>query len=192
LSIGENQFDSLVMIKFLLLTSAFIVQCVTLKVCAAASGDLPAQQLEATYLLNFLKFANWVDSQPPTHTSICFWKANPLGSGVEAFSKAKVGGRYLIPIVIQTESELPLCAMVYFSEEGGRPPSRFDDLVAEYRFLTVSHDIEGVAITLFKHGPYLRFNIDRSVASKAGIDLSSNLLRLAVHVSPTKEEEGDE
>ena len=138
-------------------------------------------QFKAAYLFNFVQFVDWPVTVAPDVLTVCF----SGGAGVYAVLAAgiedkHVGNRRLA--VRRTSAGVDSCNVLYLDAATvATAPS-----TAGLPILTVS-DSEAFArnggmIELFMDGNRLRFRINVGNAQKAGLRISSDLLRLAAAV----------
>jgi hypothetical protein len=140
-------------------------------------------QMKAAYLFNFAKFVEW----PPNakgHIHVCFIGAPGVhASLIESTAGKTVGARAIAIDMLQPADSRLGCDVIYVDavwetnvliEAAGNPA------------LTVSDACEftrhGGIIRLFKHDNRLRFDINLDNARRAGLKISSNLLKLASRV----------
>lgn len=163
--------------------------------CMAADDDSMNEYLvKAAFLYNFAKFVEWPPCQGQTCSEyrlvIGFYGWEGLGSSVkEAFDSisGKTVGKKVISIkYVSDPAELLTCQMVYLfsskTETGHSLLDRFKGLP----ILTISDEEDfvygGGMIELIKVGSKLRFSINRKAALEASINISSQLLKLALNV----------
>lgn len=140
-------------------------------------------ELRAAFLYQFAKHTTWPeDALDATSESICIAVID--APGLEETLKSKIRGKRLhdreIRIVSALDPEQAACPIVYFGQETERANKLAE--TPEY-VLTVGGTEDflerGGIIQLFSADRTLRFNISRAAASRARIQLSSKILRLA-------------
>jgi hypothetical protein len=156
----------------------------------ARAGEFDEYAVKAAYLYNFAKFVEWpaeAFTSTATPLAICIVGENLFGGALENLS-GKVVERHPVEIkYLPTAAGFERCHIVFMSrtEQG-----RFKALLAKLAhlpILTVS-DItnftqEGGMIGLVEAEQRIRFNINLSVARQANLNLSSQLLKLAITVN---------
>ena len=156
--------------------------------CAGALFAEPSRpseyEVKAAFLYNFARFAQW----PPSRASernvfrICVLGADPFGSAFDAISGRQAKGLDLRISRHRAISEISDCDILFVSSsEGARVREIVRSLTAAV--LTVS-DTEGFAqqggmINFVVREKKIRFQINVDAAERAGIKISSKLLRLA-------------
>jgi hypothetical protein len=142
------------------------------------------EQMKAAYLFNFAKFVEWpANAHGPIR--VCFIGAQ----GVHAFLTASVAGktigaRSITTVVLQPGDSRLGCDVIYLGASVDANALMHD--AAGIAALTVSDADDftrhGGIIRLFKHENRLRFDINLDNARRAGLKISSNLLKLASRV----------
>ncbi|NNE84230.1 MAG: YfiR family protein [Alphaproteobacteria bacterium] len=146
--------------------------------------------IKAAILFNFAKFASWPESAfsyPNAPLRVCVLGDDPFGVALDGLHGKQVRNRSLATARISTVDEAPKCHILFVSgsEEADLPAIL--DYVAELPILTVG-DIRrfantGGIIALKEVENRSRIDINLGAAEKAGLKLSSKLLRLADTVS---------
>lgn len=145
-------------------------------------------QVEAAYLYNFGKFVIW----PPARASseifqICILGKDPFGATLDStVSGENIGGKKIQVQRLTTVQQARSCMILFVSpsEESQLPAI----LVAAKTFslLTVSnmnHFAEhGGAIGMVRERERVRFEVNRTAAEEEHLQLSSELLKVAVRV----------
>lgn len=156
-----------------------------------AQADVAKEyQLKAAFLYNFTRFVEWPEDKFAGKQSpivIGLWKTNPFGRELEATIGARtVNGR---PIVVRTCSSLAEACATHIVFVSANDTERLQDTVAalqERRVLTVGESRPFAAadgtITFLLEGDKLRFEINLRSGDRAGLKLSSQLLKLATSV----------
>lgn len=146
-------------------------------------------QVEAAYLYNFGKFVNFpVGSRTGTDFSVCILGEDPFGSTIDqTVAKAKIDGKPIVTRRIARAGEAQGCRIVFISEsETGRLRTILP-LLSKSGMLTVS-DLprfaeRGGMIQFVMEGDRVRFEVNLGAAQQAGLNLSSELLKVAVKVT---------
>jgi hypothetical protein len=155
-------------------------------VVIAATAALPAQdvpieyRVKAAYLFNFAKFVEWPSSAGDGPLTICVAGRNVFGDVLADTVRGElIGNRAIVSRVI-LEPE-PGCHIV-FVPRGAATPA-YLKAARTTPVLTVgeaSDFIEqGGIATFLIQGGNVRFAIDASAAERAGLRISSRLLRLS-------------
>jgi hypothetical protein len=159
-------------------------------------------QVKAAYLANFAKFVEWPGgaSAPPAAAAaqgnaagqadepfaICVLGQDPFGPALEAALSGETVGRHpLVPRRVTNGKEAAACRVVFF---GGDDHDLRKDLTAleKSAVLTVGDQPEflkrGGMIQFVLDGNRVRFEVNLTAAKKVGLNLSSELLKVAAVV----------
>jgi len=157
---------------------------------AAAQSRKPTEfEVKAAYLFNFAKFVKWPGSTESVRDafSICVLGEDPFGTVLDStVSGEQVEGKKVAVRRIHSVSEAAKCRIVFVSSsEQGRLTTVLTAL-AKSPVLTVS-DIDGFAdrsgmIQFVMEHDRVRFQVNLTAAEKAGLTMSSELLKVAVAV----------
>ena len=143
-------------------------------------------ELKAAYLFNFAKFVEWPQGRQASALVICVVDAGGVTSALAAaISNKRIGARTLGVRSLSPTDPRDDCDLLYVSAAAIRQ----DGLAAnppDAPTLTVSDAADfakqGGMIEMFSEGNRIRFNINTGNAHRAGLRISSNLLRLATKV----------
>jgi hypothetical protein len=146
--------------------------------------------IKAAILFNFAKFASWPEtafSYPNAPMRLCVLGDDPFGVALDGLHGKQVRNRSLATARISTVEQAPKCHILFVSGSEEANLSAILDYVAELPILTVA-DIgrfanTGGIIALKEVDNRSRIDINIGAAEKAGLKLSSKLLRLANTVS---------
>ncbi|MDH4189491.1 MAG: YfiR family protein [Betaproteobacteria bacterium] len=146
-----------------------------------AQTAVPIEQLRAAFLYNFALFVYW--PAPPTgEFDLCLYGANPA-IATETLAGKRVGGAALRVRRPANVSELRGCQVLYIDGRDRAALARAREAVATLPVLTVSEASEfndrPAMINLIVAQGRIAFDIDTEAAGRAGIQVSSRLLRLA-------------
>lgn len=157
---------------------------------SCAQGPRPTvPQVEAAYLYNFGKFVTW----PPDRTSeadqfqICVLGKDPFGSVLDSTVEGeRIGGRQIAIQRITRVQQAAPCNILFVStsEEANLHPVL--DEANRLHILTVS-DVKhfaqrGGVIGLSVQEERVRFEVNRKAAERSHLQLSSELLKVAIKV----------
>lgn len=144
----------------------------------AVAQDVPLEyRVKAAYLYNFLKYIEWPDGTPAPFT-ICVAGRNPFGEVLaDTVRGERVAGREVVTKAVADSGAG--CHIVFVPRGTAAAPyirtARGALIVGEHPdFLT-----QGGAIAFVQDGGNVRFQIDDEAAVRAGLRISSRLLRLS-------------
>jgi YfiR/HmsC-like len=145
--------------------------------------------VKAAYLYNFGKFVRWPAATVSTDSdfSICVLGSDPFGATLDKIVAGElVDGRKLAIVRIENASAARNCRILFVGRsEQGRAASILSSL-AHSPVLTVS-DMPGFTdrggiIEFVMQGDKVRFQVNLAAAERAGLNMSSELLKVAVAV----------
>lgn len=157
----------------------------------AASGTARAEvaseyDVKAAFLYNFTKFVEWPSSafDERNDFQLCVLGEDPFGGSLDVVKGEKVSGRNITLLRTPKLAEAEGCQILFISRsERNRMPEVLREL-RDAPVLTVA-DTDGFLdrggiINFVLEGSKVRFEISQEAAERAGIKISSKLLRLAV------------
>lgn len=162
-------------------------------VCAAlagvsitAEGQAIENDVKAAFLFNFTKFAEWpaavaTDGEP---FRLCVMADSSFAQSLDAIIQGEtVLGRPLVRAVPATSDEARRCQLLYIATPDRDQVTRLLDAVRNAPVLTVGDKPRflesGGAIQFVVDKNRVRFDVNVRAADRAGIRLSSKLLRVA-------------
>jgi hypothetical protein len=143
-------------------------------------------EVEAAYLSNFGRFVEWTQKQAAGDPfNICVYGPDPFGSLLDgALRGENIGGASLTPRRIATSDEVSGCRILFISQ--GKENQNTGIILGIPGVLTVSDSPgfcrRGGMIEFIVEGNRVRFEINLAAAQRAGLTLSSQLLKLAIAV----------
>ena len=142
-------------------------------------------QLEAAYLVNFMKYVNWPASNRPQAT-ICLFGRDTLGSFLAGYEGRSVSGKELRIRRVTNSDEVSQCQLVFIPDVEEARSGAILRWVYGQPILTVS-DAEGFTrlgggIELARSGGRVQFVVNTDALSHSGLTPSSQMLRLAQRV----------
>jgi hypothetical protein len=159
-------------------------------------GTIAAQQateyqVKAAYLFNFAKFVKW----PPASAEasgegtfdICVIGHDPFGGALEAIAGGeKINGKAVTTKHVSSPKEAVGCRIIFVSSSEDARVKRLLSDLDKGAVLTVSdmpHFLEkGGMIQFVPQGNRVRFEVNLTAAEKAGLTVSSELLKVATNV----------
>lgn len=156
-----------------------------LPVCAQ-SPAISEYQIKAAFLYNFAKFVDWPPNAPGAPCDdfkIGILGEDPFGAAVGVIENKRVRGKPLKIFRAAVLSELSGCEVIFI---GASVKSQLAEVLTGLhakQVLTVGdtdgYARQGVMINLITVGNKIRFQINPEAAERAGLKISSHLLRLA-------------
>ena len=146
-------------------------------------------EVQAAYLSNFARFVEWPGRAPATGETfnVCVLGQDPFGPLLDTALKGEaIGSASMTAKRLATPEEATGCRIVFISSSKNSQLSTILGTLAPMNALTVSDMSDftrrGGMIQFVLDGNRVRFEINLSAAQKAGLTLSSELLRVAVAV----------
>lgn len=154
----------------------------------ASEAQSPTEyQVKAAFLYNFAKFVEWPARSFPmagAPFTLCVVGEDPFGSDLEEITQGKtVNERKLVTRRVKKTQEREPCHILFISPSEEERLGEILRAVGNSSVLTVS-DIEkfsqsGGIIRFTQDGNKIRFEINLDAAERAGLRISSRLLKLA-------------
>ncbi len=172
-------------VSFLLLLT-----CIFAHFAYAGPETKPTQyEVEAAYLFNFGKFVVWPGTSHAAHAPflICVLGDDPFGPVLDrTIAGETVGGRPVQDKRIARPQDATGCSILYISSSESGRLSNILPAIHEAPVLTVS-DIpdfvqQGGMIQFVLRDGRVRFEVNLSTTQRNGLAMSSELLKVAVHV----------
>jgi len=168
---------------------ASLVLLLALPLAARAQASAPEYAVKAAFLYNFTKFVEWPPEAFPDERSqfkVCVLGTDPFGKSLDAIGEESVAGRRISLLHSGEIREPEGCHILFVSRsEKDRLPQVLADL-KQAPVLTVGDTggflDHGGIINFILEGGKVRFEINQEAAERAGIKISSKLLRLATRV----------
>lgn len=157
---------------------------------ARAEGPVQAEyQVKAAFLYNFARFTNWpVDESGKFR--LCILGSNPFDGDIDALRGKPVHDLPLTVSYINNPADAGSCQLLFISKSMTETVAEIIPAVGRYPVLTVS-DMDdfinhGGIIGFLQVDNKIRFEINITAASEAGLSISSKLLSLATTVKTGK------
>ena len=150
-----------------------------------AAGTFDDAQVKAAFVLNFLKFVTWPDASADAPLDVVVLGDEDVAKALEqAAAKQVVGGRAITIRPVRAAREIGANPHLLFIGAGER--DRLPALLREYEgrpVLTVGdgagYGRAGVVLNFYTSDTRIRFEANTTAAARAGLQISSHLLRLA-------------
>lgn len=157
---------------------------------AHAAPTVEELDLKAAYVFNFIQFIDWPDAAQATEGDwpVCVSPFSPLKRALTALDGKLARKGRPIRVKLADPGELRQCRVLVLHASDVEPMLRALRLQpAPHGILTVADDGSAVVgsaspdimITLSEQGGRIAFNINAEASARAGLAVSSRLLRLA-------------
>lgn len=151
---------------------------------ARADADIEREaQLTAAYVFNFMKFVAWPEHVPDNAYQVCFAGAPDVRDALaKATVNKRIGARSIDVRSLDGEESAEGCHVIYICQQAQAAQRPLRDSAA----LTIGEAPgflrEGGIVRLYTENNRLRFAISAENARRAGLTVSSDLLKLATYV----------
>ena len=154
---------------------------VALAVAPARGQETPLEyQVKAAYLYNFLKFVEWPARAVNGSLTICIAGRSPFGDALDDIVRDESIEGHAIAARVAAAPQ-PGCNVMFVPHDV--PAAEFLRAARTAPVLTVGESADFIAqggvINFVRDGGMIRFEIDQEAATRAGLRISSRLLRLA-------------
>ena len=179
-------------------SAIFILILITAAVVTSALGEerKPGEyEVKAVFIYNLAKFIEWPDKSfdnSPTLTLYILGE-DPFGSEIDAIRDKLIKGRRVVVKQIDSPDDLDNAGILFISSS---EKERLRDILKSISGLpiltvgdTKSFAQRGVMVNFYLENSRIRFEINLEAANLAGLNISSNLLRMGTIISPPKGKE---
>lgn len=166
---------------------------IALSTTPGAYAQKPTEyQVEATYLYNFSQFVQWPAQAAPKSNSfdICVLGQDPFGPTLnKILADETIAGKRVVAKRVPTPQEAVTCRVLYISSSESSRVTEILTALEGASVLTVS-DLpqfteRGGMLQFLLTEDRVRFEVNLAAAKRAGLSLSSELLKVAVNVTTT-------
>jgi len=158
-----------------------------LLLCASPSygADLPEYRLKAAFIYNFMVYTEWpADTRSPLN--LCIHGGDPFGQEIDGLQAKVVAGRSITVERKAAGDSLTHCQVVFIAASAMAGLPRLLESLRDKPVLTVADSPgamrKGVALNMTVVDGKVTFEANLQAARRAGLNLSSKLLRLATEV----------
>jgi hypothetical protein len=158
-----------------------------------AEAEMESERIErvkAAFVLNIARFVSWPDEAlEPRHGQLllCLYRDGSLAAAVETIEGKMVNGRALQTSLVDSLAHSRTCnilligasEMQRFEEESRHAPDRPLLTIGDLTDAAPPPPHRQALITLVRNGARIGFEINLAKARRAGLQMSSNLLKLA-------------
>jgi hypothetical protein len=157
--------------------------------CAQAQAVFTPYDVEAAYLYNFGKFVRWPadPAAAPTPFTICILGDDPFGEKLNLLiANESIQGRPIAAKHLASTAGADSCQIVFLGQSEQARLAKDISELSKKPVLTVSNlpgFLEhGGMIQFLQQNNKVRFSVNLTSAQQPGLVLSSELLKVAVHV----------
>jgi len=153
---------------------------------AHATETVAEQDLKAAYVFNFIQFIEWPDNEgtPGNEVTVCVSAFSPLKRSLNALDGKQAAKGRTVRVRLLDTGAIRACRVLVVQNTEIEPVLRaLRTLPASHGVLTVSDEVTvaspEIVIALTQQEGRVVFGISPDAASKAGLTISSRLMRLA-------------
>ncbi len=148
--------------------------------------EAPEYQLKAAFLYNILQFTQWPEKafkDADSPVVICVADEKALGTSFAAYQNDRIQGRKLVVKPYVQGQAMPDCQVLFLNTQDKALLKEALGAAKSKTVLTVGES-DGFAgmggiVNFFTEGSKLRFEINADAAKRAGLKLSSEILKVA-------------
>lgn len=158
-----------------------------------AEAEMESERIErvkAAFVLNIARFVSWPDEAlDPQNRQLllCLYRGNSLGAAVETIEGKMVNGRALQTSLVDSLAHSQTCnilligasEMQHFEEESRHAAERPLLTIGDLTDAALPPPHPHALVTLVRNGARIGFEINLAKARRVGLQMSSNLLKLA-------------
>jgi len=165
------------------LASALLALVLSAAAFQVGADEALEDRLKAAFIYHFTQFIEWPELRDSESFSVCVLGDSATFASLDAIAGKSTQGRTLTVTHFRKERDLDSCQVVFL-----RPPDPGGDKTqlrafAAHHILTVSDSAgftaAGGIVQFFLEENHVRFAINTDAAGRAGLVISSKLLRLA-------------
>jgi len=142
--------------------------------------------IEAAFLYNFALFTQWPNLAASNSFNICVLAENPFDVAFERLNGKQIENLPVRTRIVRTPEEAVNCHILFVPASGHRAMQNIANTLKDAPILIVSevndYNPNDVMIMLGEEGGRINFQINHSATQRAGLNVSSKLLRLARRV----------
>jgi len=142
--------------------------------------------VKAAFIFNFAKFVDWPpgkSQESGTIMNVCVVGDAPLGAALEAIEGKIAGGKRIKIKLEPPQQSQGNCSILFVGDSEKEQLGRILETVKNASVLTIGDTKgfgqQGVMINFYMEEKRVRFEINPKAAGRAGLKVSSNLLKIA-------------
>jgi hypothetical protein len=153
--------------------------------CVSAQAEPPTEyEVKAAFIHNIAKFVEW-PAAPPTDGKLrlCIVGQDPFGSALDSLRGRPIGDKVWEVSPAKPNSNLRECGVLFIAASERNNLGQVLNATRGSAVLTVGdsegYAEQGVMVNFYREQNRVRFEINAEAASRAGLKISSQLLKLA-------------
>jgi len=143
-------------------------------------------ELKAAFIYQVARFVEWPPTPEPKTSAplrLCVLGGNPFGAALDSIRNKPVNERRLEVSLLDLNSDTGKCAILFIAAPAERHLERIKALSSGAGMLTIGdtpgYAQRGTMINFFMENSKVRFEINLEASRRAGLKISSQLLKLA-------------
>jgi len=179
-----RKFAAILML--ILITSAVV----TLLPARGQERKLGEYEVKAVFIYNLAKFVEWPDKSLDNSSTLTLYILgdDPFGYYLDAIRGKLIKGKRLVVKQIESPDALKNVGILFVSSSEKEQLHDILNVISSLPILTVgdtrSFAKRGVMVNLYIENNKIRFEINMEAANRAGLKISSNLLRMGNIIAP--------
>jgi hypothetical protein len=156
--------------------------------CAQGQHSKPTEyEVKATYLYKFGRFVEWPAKVESDSFSICVLGQDPFGPALNAtIANETIAGKNVVAKRIPAPQDAVNCRVLFIGSSENTRLKQILSTLRDASVLTVSDLPEftqrGGMVQFISEGDRVRFEVNLATAERAGLTMSSELLKVAINV----------
>lgn len=151
----------------------------------AYAGVVSEYELKAAFLVNLSLFVEW-PAAVGSPLAICVLGEDPFGTSLKKFDNRLVGRRVVKVRQVTDSLAVNDCNMVFVTKGAVASLPQLMQLATAGKMVTIADGPglaeKGAMINMLLRNDKIRFEVNLSAAKRSGVELSSQLLQLAIAV----------
>lgn len=140
-------------------------------------------EVKAAFIHNVAKYTEWPPVAATSSMRLCVIGQNPFGNAIDTLRNKKVGGLVWEIVPVGSETNLKECRVLFIAvSESGNLKQMLDSIKGS-AVLTVGdtdgYAEQGVMVNFYLEDSMVRIEVNTDAAKRAGLNISSQLLKLA-------------
>jgi hypothetical protein len=152
--------------------------------CTAQAGQPTEYEVKAAFIHNIAKFVEWPAAARTKGTlRFCVLGQDQSGGALDALRGKPIGDAVWEVLPVDRQGNLHQCRVLFIAASESGSLSQVLNDIKGYAVLTVGdtggYAVQGVMVNFYLEQNRVRFEINAEAASRAGLRISSHLLKLA-------------
>jgi hypothetical protein len=156
--------------------------------CTSAQAEVSAEyEVKAAFIHNIAKFIEWPVAHSRGPLRLCILGQSPFGGALDSLQGKAIGDKVWAVSSAQPDTDLRECGVLFIAASERSRLGRILDGIKGSAVLTMGDSEgyagQGVMINFYIEQNRVRFEINKDAVGRAGLKVSSHLLKLARIIS---------